>query len=122
MAAAKKEPKETKEAAEKKPATSRKKEAAATAAAAALTPKTKQAMIKEFATAANDTGSPEVQVAILTNRINELTEHMKTHKKDFHSRRGLIIMVGKRRRLLDYLKRKDEKRYITLIDKLGIRK
>jgi small subunit ribosomal protein S15 len=84
--------------------------------------KTKEAVIKEFATAANDTGSPEVQVAILTNRINELTEHMKVHKKDFHSRRGLIIMVGKRRRLLDYLKKKDEKRYINLIDRLGIRK
>lgn len=115
MAAAKKEAK--KETAEKAPATTSKKKKEAV-----VEIKTKQTVIKEFATAANDTGSPEVQIAILTNRINELTEHMKVHKKDFHSRRGLIIMVGKRRRLLDYLKKKDEKRYITLIDKLGIRK
>lgn len=115
MAAAKKPAvKETAETTEKK--TTKKKSASGNEI------KTKEAVIKEFATAANDTGSPEVQVAILTNRINELTEHMKVHKKDFHSRRGLIIMVGKRRRLLDYLKKKDEKRYITLIDKLGIRK
>jgi len=83
---------------------------------------TKSAVIKEFATKEGDTGSPEVQIALLTNRINELTEHMKVHKKDFHSRRGLIIMVGKRRRLLDYLKKKNEKKYIEILDKLGLRK
>lgn len=83
---------------------------------------TKAAVIKEFATKEGDTGSPEVQIALLTNRINELTEHMKVHKKDFHSRRGLIIMVGKRRRLLDYLKKKNEKKYIEILDKLGLRK
>lgn len=82
----------------------------------------KAAVIKEFATKEGDTGSPEVQIALLTNRINELTEHMKVHKKDFHSRRGLIIMVGKRRRLLDYLKKKNEKKYIEILDKLGLRK
>jgi small subunit ribosomal protein S15 len=83
---------------------------------------TKSAVIKEFATKEGDTGSPEVQIALLTNRINELTEHMKVHKKDFHSRRGLIIMVGKRRRLLDYLKKKNEKKYIEILDKLALRK
>ena len=71
---------------------------------------------------AKDTGSPEVQVAILTTRINELTEHLRTHKKDFHSRRGLLMMVGKRRRLLQYLSREDHTRYRTLIDKLGLRR
>ena len=69
-----------------------------------------------------DTGSPEVQVAILTRRINDLTEHLKTHKKDHHSRRGLLKMVGARRGLLDYLKKKDIERYRTLIAKLGLRK
>lgn len=70
----------------------------------------------------NDTGSPEVQVGIFTEQINQLTAHLKTHKKDEHSRRGLLKMVGKRRRLLDYLKHKDEKRYETLVKKLGLRK
>ncbi len=79
-------------------------------------------VIKEFAQAKGDTGSPEVQVAILTNRINTLTEHFRTHKKDFHSRRGLLVMVGRRRRLLDYLKSKDQARYESLIARLGIRK
>lgn len=82
----------------------------------------KQAMIKEHAQAANDTGSPQVQVAILTDRINYLTEHFKAHPKDHHSRRGLLMMVGKRRSLLDYLKKKDVKAYEALIAKLGIRK
>lgn len=82
----------------------------------------KQEVIKDFATAANDTGSPEVQVALLTSRINHLTSHFGEHKKDHHSRRGLLIMVGRRRRLLDYLKSKDAGRYEALIKKLGIRK
>ncbi len=82
----------------------------------------KTEVIKENATKPNDTGSPEVQVAILTERINTLTEHFKTHKKDHHSRRGLLVMVGRRRRLLDYLKAKDVERYNQLIKKLGIRK
>lgn len=87
-----------------------------------LTNERKQELIKEFATLEGDTGSPEVQVAILTERIRNLTEHFQGHKKDFHSRRGLILLVGRRRRLLDYLKSKDEARYTTLIGKLGIRK
>lgn len=82
----------------------------------------KQEVIKQHAKAANDTGSPEVQVAILTDRINHLTEHFKGHKNDHHSRRGLLMMVGRRRRLLDYLKDKDADRYESLIKKLGIRK
>jgi small subunit ribosomal protein S15 len=82
----------------------------------------KQDVIKKYATKKDDTGSPEVQVAILTSRINELSEHMQVHKKDFHSRRGLLAMVAKRRKLLDYLKRKDEARYATLIESLGIRR
>lgn len=82
----------------------------------------KQKIIKEYATAKEDTGSPEVQVALLTDRINHLTGHFETHKKDHHSRRGLLIMVGRRRRLLDYLKSKDVGRYEALIKKLGIRK
>ena len=82
----------------------------------------KQEVIKDNATAKDDTGSPEVQVAILTERINNLTEHMKTHSKDVHSRRGLISMVNKRRKLLDYLKRKQQPRYTALIEKLGLRK
>ena len=69
-----------------------------------------------------DTGSPEVQVALLTTRINELTEHLKQHKKDHHSRRGLLMMVGRRRRLLDYLKRKDNERYEGLVKRLGLRR
>ena len=82
----------------------------------------KTAVIKENATKANDTGSPEVQVAILTERINYLTDHFKLHKKDNHSRRGLLKMVSKRRQLLDYVKRKDEPRSHKIIDKLGIRR
>ena len=82
----------------------------------------KTTVIKDNATKANDTGSPEVQVAILTERINYLTEHFKMHKKDNHSRRGLLKMVALRRQLLDYVKRKDEPRYQKIIDKLGIRR
>ena len=81
----------------------------------------KQAIIEEYKTHEADTGSTEVQVAILTARIRELTEHMKVHQKDFHSRRGLLIMVGKRRRLLQYLKSRDFNRYQTLIQRLGLR-
>lgn len=87
-----------------------------------ITPEKKQGVIKEYATNKGDTGSPEVQVAILTNRIAELSEHMKIHKKDFHSRRGLLAMVAKRRKLLDYLKAKDEERYTKLIKSLGVRR
>jgi small subunit ribosomal protein S15 len=79
-------------------------------------------VIAGIRTHASDTGSPEVQVAILSERINYLTEHFKVHAKDHHSRRGLLMLVGQRRRLLDYLKRKDLQRYRGLIDKLGIRK
>ncbi len=82
----------------------------------------KQALMKEFAQKPNDTGSPEVQVAILTERINNLTGHFKDHVKDLHSRRGLIMMVSQRRRLLDYLKRKNNAGYAKLIERLGIRK
>ena len=82
----------------------------------------KNEVIKEYATKEGDTGSPEVQVALLTDRITVLTEHFKSHHKDPHSRRGLLIMVGRRRRLLDYLKAKDVARYNDLIKKLGIRK
>jgi small subunit ribosomal protein S15 len=82
----------------------------------------KQALITEYAPKAGDTGSPEVQVAILTERINNLTEHFKSHGKDIHSRRGLLMLVSKRRRLLDYLAKIDTKRYQTLISRLGIRK
>jgi len=87
-----------------------------------ITPERKTALIKANATKANDTGSPEVQIAILTERINDLTEHFKMHKKDNHSRRGLLKMVSQRRQLLDYVKRKNEQRYQTIIDKLGIRR
>ena len=87
-----------------------------------ITAEKKQELVGEYATGTNDTGSPEVQVAILSERITNLTEHLKTHKHDFHSRRGLIMMVGKRRRLLDYLKRKDEDRYQKLIQRLGLRR
>ena len=87
-----------------------------------ITPERKSALIKENATKANDTGSPEVQIAILTERINDLTEHFKTHRKDNHSRRGLLKRVSQRRQLLDYVKRKNEQRYQTIIDKLGIRR
>lgn len=87
-----------------------------------ITPERKQELIKEYARAEADTGSPEVQVAILSERIANLTEHLKTHKKDFHSRRGLLIMVGQRRSLLDYLKKKSRERYATLIERLGLRR
>ena len=87
-----------------------------------ITPERKHDVMKEFATAGNDTGSPEVQVAVLTERISNLTEHLKAHKKDFASRRGLLMMVGRRRRLLDYLRRKQESRYQTLIERLGLRR
>ena len=87
-----------------------------------LTAQKKQALISDYATHEGDTGSPEVQVAILTERIGNLTEHLKTHKKDFHSRRGLLIMVGQRRRLLDYVRRKDRSRYESLIKRLGLRR
>lgn len=86
------------------------------------TPKTKAEIIESYQTKKGDTGSPEVQVAILTNRIDQLSQHMQTHKKDLHSRRGLLAMVAKRRKLLDYLKGKDEKRYQELIRSLGIRR
>jgi len=87
-----------------------------------ITAERKQAVIKEYATNANDTGSPEVQVAVLSERISNLTEHLKTHEKDFHSRRGLLVMVGQRRRLLDYLRNKDAARYQELIQRLGLRR
>ena len=87
-----------------------------------ITAERKQDLIKEYATHEGDTGSPEVQVAILTERISNLTEHLKTHKKDFHSRRGLLIMVGQRRRLLDYVKSTNVDRYQKLINRLGIRR
>jgi small subunit ribosomal protein S15 len=87
-----------------------------------ITAERKAALIKEHGRASEDTGSPEVQVAILTDRINTLTQHFKTHAKDNHSRRGLLMMVNKRRSLLDYLRREDEKRYTDLIAKLGLRK
>ncbi|MBB4100064.1 30S ribosomal protein S15 [Sphingomonas kyeonggiensis] len=82
----------------------------------------KEALIKEHARGGTDTGSPEVQIAILSERISNLTEHFKTHAKDNHSRRGLLMLVNKRRSLLDYLKKKDEGRYTDLIAKLGLRK
>jgi len=87
-----------------------------------ITPELKEQLIKEYATKEGDTGSPEVQVAILTSRITTLTEHFKSHKKDNHSRRGLLKMVALRRKLLDYTKAKDEERYKSLISRLGIRR
>jgi small subunit ribosomal protein S15 len=87
-----------------------------------VTAERKQKLIKDNAQNSGDTGSPEVQVAILTERINNLTEHFKTHAKDNHSRRGLLMLVNKRRSLLDYLKRRDSDRYNALIAKLGLRK
>ncbi len=87
-----------------------------------ITAEKKQQVIAENATKKGDTGSPEVQVAILTERINGLSGHMQSNKKDFSSRRGLLKMVALRRNLLDYLKKKDEKRYASLIEKLGIRR
>ena len=87
-----------------------------------ITPAEKERLIKEYATKEGDTGSPEVQVAILSSRIATLTEHFKTHKKDNHGRRGLLVMVATRRKLLDYIKRKDEARYASLIERLGLRR
>jgi len=87
-----------------------------------ITAERKAELIKEFATNDGDTGSPEVQVSILSERIVNLTDHLKTHKKDYHSRRGLLMMVGQRRRLLDYLKAKEVKRYEDLIKRLGLRR
>ena len=87
-----------------------------------IAPERKHELIKEFATGAEDTGSPEVQVAILSERITNLTEHFKIHKKDNHSRRGLLKLVSQRRRLLDYVKRVDANRYQELIGRLGIRR
>ncbi|HEU5283374.1 MAG TPA: 30S ribosomal protein S15 [Burkholderiales bacterium] len=88
----------------------------------AITTELKSKLVGEYQRAKGDTGSPEVQIALLTSRINELTEHFKTHIKDFHSRRGLLKMVSRRRKLLDYLKRSDNERYRTLLDRLGLRK
>ncbi len=82
----------------------------------------KSAVITSYATKSGDTGSPEVQVALLTERVNHLTEHLKTHKHDYHSRRGLLLLVGRRRRLLDYLGKTDINRYRALIERLGIRR
>lgn len=87
-----------------------------------ITVERKKELVQQFATHEGDTGSPEVQVAILSERINNLTEHLKIHRKDFASRRGLLMMVGQRRRLLDYLRRKDEARYRTLVERLGLRR
>ena len=87
-----------------------------------LTKDRKQELIGKFGREAGDTGSAEVQVALLTERINHLTEHLKVHKKDHHSRRGLLMLVGRRRRLLDYLRRNDVERYRALIAKLGLRR
>jgi small subunit ribosomal protein S15 len=87
-----------------------------------ITRERKSELIGEYATTKSDTGSPEVQVAILSERIRNLTEHLKEHRKDFHSRRGLLMMVGQRRRLLDYLQQVDEPRYETLIGRLGLRR
>ena len=82
----------------------------------------KKSLIEQFKTHEGDTGSPEVQIALITERVNSLTEHFKTHAKDHHSRRGLLMLIGKRRSLLEYLKSKDAERYRTIIDKLGIRR
>ncbi|HHW55914.1 MAG: 30S ribosomal protein S15 [bacterium] len=88
----------------------------------ALSAEKKQSIIDDFKLHDRDTGSPEVQIAILTERINYLTRHLQEHKKDFHSRRGLLKMVGRRRRLLNYLKSKDPERYRAILDKLGLRR
>jgi small subunit ribosomal protein S15 len=87
-----------------------------------ITAERRTALIADYAPKPGDTGSPEVQVALLTERVNNLTEHLKTHAKDFHSRRGLLMLVGQRRRLLDYLKRKDVRRYESLIGRLSLRR
>ena len=88
----------------------------------ALASDVKKQIIDEYGTGANDTGSPEVQIALLTRRINDLTEHLKVHKHDHHSRRGLLLLVGKRRRLLNYLHRTDIDRYRSIIERLGLRR
>jgi small subunit ribosomal protein S15 len=88
----------------------------------ALTKEQRSELIGEFRQGAGDTGSPEVQVALLTKRIEQLTEHLKSHAEDHHSRRGLLMMVGKRRRMLDYLRREDIERYRALISRLGLRR
>jgi small subunit ribosomal protein S15 len=87
-----------------------------------LTPKEKQAIIKKFQIHKDDTGSPEVQIAVLTKEIEKVVEHLKTHKKDFHSRRGLLKMVGQRRRLLRYLGQENEKRYERIVEKLKLKR
>jgi len=87
-----------------------------------ITAERKSEVIKEYAKGTNDTGSPEVQIAILSERIKNLTEHLQGHEKDFHSRRGLLVMVGQRRRLLDYLKKKNNARYTEVIGRLGLRR
>ncbi len=87
-----------------------------------LTAEAKKAIITDYARQENDTGSPEVQVALLTERIRYLQEHLEVHKKDFHTRRGLLMLVGQRRRMLDYLRREDAERYRTLIGRLGLRR
>ena len=87
-----------------------------------ITSERRTALVSDYARATNDTGSPEVQIALLTERIINLTEHLKTHAKDFHSRRGLLMLVGRRRRLLDYLSHKDRARYQALITRLGLRR
>jgi small subunit ribosomal protein S15 len=87
-----------------------------------ITAERKQELIKEYAQGTNDTGSPEVQVALLTERIKNLTEHLQSHDKDFHSRRGLLVMVGQRRRLLDYVKKSNTARYQAIISRLGLRR
>lgn len=87
-----------------------------------ITAERKQEVITSYATTTGDTGSPEVQVAVLTERIRNLTDHMSEHRKDFHSRRGLLILVGRRRRLLSYIKGKSQQRYLELIQRLGLRR
>jgi small subunit ribosomal protein S15 len=88
----------------------------------ALNTEAKQEIIKKYATSKDDTGSPEVQVAILSKRISDLTEHLKEHKHDHHSRRGLLLLVGRRRRLLDYLTKVDIERYRSIVERLGLRR
>jgi small subunit ribosomal protein S15 len=87
-----------------------------------MTAERRTSLISDYARGANDTGSPEVQIALISDRISSLTEHLKVHAKDFHSRRGLLMLVGRRRRLLDYLKRTDNDRYTTVIGRLGLRR
>ena len=87
-----------------------------------ITAERKADLVRDFGKTEGDTGSPEVQIAILTERIANLTEHMKVHKKDFHSRRGLLMLVGQRRSLLDYLKKKDVRRYESVVQRLGLRR